>query len=258
MIVGCDLVQAAKEDANLQYGAWLCASLLKSRCHNAKTELLKEKKLFMAFRNNSAIPVTRAKFVFDNAAFIDRSGQNPISTGKSSSQIVIDIIIVIDPSPEVFKQKQDDVQLSKDTSSFIGNNLYDLGYSGYNFIWCDFQENGIMVEERLDHFCAGTKWSLIFPNALISHVDFGMSNHLPILLKCSPHSNEKEVKNRRFMFEHIDTVSAAWTSVLSPNTVENLLSCLKKCAAQLMEWNQSTFGHVRQKICDLEEQLKSQ
>ena len=118
-----------------------------------------------------------------------------------------------------------------------------------------------MVKERLDHFWADIQWSLIFPNALISHVDFDMSDHLPIMLKCSLYSNEKEVRNRRFMFENMwltnppcrDTVSAAWTSILSPNIVENLLSCRKKCAAQLMEWNQSTFGHLRQKICDLEQ-----
>ncbi|KAJ8425198.1 hypothetical protein Cgig2_004320 [Carnegiea gigantea] len=115
--------------------------------------------------------------------------------------------------------------------------------SGYDFTWCIFQENGIVVEERLDHFCTDIKWSLIFPNAMVSHVDFDMSDHLPILLKCTLCSNEKEARKRRFMFENMwltdpscqDTVSAAWTSVLSPNTVENMLSRLEKCTAHLME-----------------------
>ncbi|KAJ8451710.1 LOW QUALITY PROTEIN: hypothetical protein Cgig2_018344 [Carnegiea gigantea] len=93
-----------------------------------------------------------------------------------------------------------------------------------------------------------------------------MSDHLPILLKCAPCSTDSDARRKRFMFENMwltdsscrDTVCAAWSSVSSSHTVENMLYRLEKCVAYLMEWNQSTFGHVGQKIRDLEQQLRTQ
>jgi len=67
---------------------------------------------------------------------------------------------------------------------FDDNGMFDLGYSRYDFTWCNYQENGTVVEERLCRFYADSEWSLLFPYAYVSHVDFDMSDHLPILLKC--------------------------------------------------------------------------
>ena len=69
--------------------------------------------------------------------------------------------------------------------AFIDVGLFDLCYSRYDYTWSNFQELGVVVEERHDRFCADTDWSLLFPTASITHVDFDMSFHLPILLKCS-------------------------------------------------------------------------
>ena len=70
--------------------------------------------------------------------------------------------------------------------AFIDVGLFDLGYSGYDFTWSNFKTADATVEERLDRFCADTDWSLLFPGASVTHVDFDMSDHLPILLKCFP------------------------------------------------------------------------
>ncbi|KAJ8452602.1 hypothetical protein Cgig2_004938 [Carnegiea gigantea] len=72
--------------------------------------------------------------------------------------------------------------------SIVDYGLYDLGYLGYDFTACNFHENGIVVEECLDRSCADMEWSLIFPGAIISHIDCDLSNHLPILLKCRPNA----------------------------------------------------------------------
>ncbi|KAJ8434562.1 LOW QUALITY PROTEIN: hypothetical protein Cgig2_014393 [Carnegiea gigantea] len=91
--------------------------------------------------------------------------------------------------------------------SFMENGLYDLGYSGYQLTWCNYQQNGTVVEERLDHFCADTDWPLIFPNVQVNHVDSDISNHLPILLKCSPNTRDRSSRGKHFHFEnmwHID------------------------------------------------------
>ena len=116
-------------------------------------------------------------------------------------------------------------------------------FSGYNFTWCNFQQNGTVVEERLDRFCVDTDWSLLFPNATVDHIDSDISDHLPILLKCSPCPNNKKAKKQSFMFENMwlteptckDVITAAWSSVLGPNLVENSLLKLSSCAASLAE-----------------------
>jgi len=71
-------------------------------------------------------------------------------------------------------------------NAFIDNGLFDLGYFGYDFTRCNYRHNGVVVEEWLDRFYANTNWSLLFPDAQVSHIDFDLSDHLPILLKCKP------------------------------------------------------------------------
>ncbi|KAJ8420258.1 hypothetical protein Cgig2_000600 [Carnegiea gigantea] len=163
--------------------------------------------------------------------------------------MLIDTDHVIEPGPKVFKRKQEDARLGTSKThvsvrlkeedntwrfsggppksqasidefhaSFLDNGLYNLGFSGHEFTWCNYQENGTVVEERLDHFCADTEWSLLFPNALVCHVDFDMSDHLPILLQCSPRINEKKDRQKRFMFEDM------WFS--DPSCKETLLPML--------------------------------
>ena len=148
-------------------------------------------------------------------------------------------------------------------SLFLDNGLYDVGYSGYDFTWCNFQQNGTVVEERLDHFCADTEWPSLFPTAVVLHIDSDVSDHLPILLKCSPPSNEKGPRKKIFMFENMwltessstEVIATAWSSVSDPNPVENSVLRLNNCAAALAQWNQTTFGVVDQQIRKLEHQL---
>jgi len=54
-----------------------------------------------------------------------------------------------------------------------------------------------------DRFCANTEWSLIFPDAAVSHMDFDFSDHLPIVLECKPRSSRGCSKQRRFQFKNM-------------------------------------------------------
>jgi len=49
--------------------------------------------------------------------------------------------------------------------AFLDNDLHDLGFSGYDYTWCNNREGGEIVEERLDRFYASTEWSIQFPEA---------------------------------------------------------------------------------------------
>ncbi|KAJ8447045.1 LOW QUALITY PROTEIN: hypothetical protein Cgig2_033614 [Carnegiea gigantea] len=70
-----------------------------------------------------------------------------------------------------------------------------------------------------------------------------MSDHPPLLLRCSPRSDAKSARKKRFMFENMrftepsykDVVASAWSSVSTPNIVENLLNRIDKCSAELTQ-----------------------
>ncbi|KAJ8423722.1 hypothetical protein Cgig2_010287 [Carnegiea gigantea] len=131
----------------------------------------------------------------------------------------------------------------------------------YDFLWCNYQANGIVVEERLDRFCADAEWSLMFPEAAVTHINSDMSNHSPILLKCFPHMDTKGAHKKRFRFENtwmIEQTCKDIASVSKPNAVDKLLGCIDKCLAELLKWNKTTFGHVQCRINEMELQLKSQ
>ena len=87
--------------------------------------------------------------------------------------------------------------------SIVDCGLYDLGYLGYDFMACNFHENGIVVEECLDRSCADTEWSVIFPEAVISQIDCDLSDHLTILLKCRPNAVGQHHKHGQFHFKNM-------------------------------------------------------
>jgi hypothetical protein len=41
--------------------------------------------------------------------------------------------------------------------------LEDFGYSGSNFTWCNKQEGGHFIKERLDQVLANSLWQDLFP-----------------------------------------------------------------------------------------------
>ncbi|KAJ8426626.1 hypothetical protein Cgig2_016069 [Carnegiea gigantea] len=235
-------IKASEGHDNLQYGIWLRASPRKSQSCNAKTKLLEKKKLFMAFKKKPVSSQVRMKLTFKELAPTNEQEQISPLACENAAQMMIDMDHVIDPGPEVQKKGgSPKCQASIDNirTFFIDNGLYDLEFTGDEFTWCNYQENGMVVEERLDRFCANTEWSLLIPNASASHVDFDMSNHLPILLRCSPRNNEKKDREKRFMFENMwfidltckEVVTNARNSASSLNAMENLLSRIHKCSA---------------------------
>ncbi|KAJ8436302.1 LOW QUALITY PROTEIN: hypothetical protein Cgig2_005226 [Carnegiea gigantea] len=67
--------------------------------------------------------------------------------------------------------------------------LFDICYSGYEFEWKNWSEDGEIIEERLDQF------------SKIIHLTENTSNHLTLLFKLHEFKNSRE--NKRFMFENM-------------------------------------------------------
>lgn len=101
--------------------------------------------------------------------------------------------------------------------------LFDLGFTGYEFMWENRRENDAIVEERLDRFCALVEWSVLFLDAEVLHLDENLSDHLPLLLKLKRIQARKGRGKRRFMFENMwiqedscrETVKTAWEAASS-------------------------------------------
>ena len=69
----------------------------------------------------------------------------------------------------------------------MDNELFNLGFSGYKLAWCNNREGEEEeVEERLDRFYVSNDWSFLFFNAVVTHIDSNISDHLPIFLRCNP------------------------------------------------------------------------
>jgi len=88
-------------------------------------------------------------------------------------------------------------------NAFLDHGLYDMGFEGYEFTWSRWQHGQLVVEERLDRFCASTEWSLLFLDAKVIHIDWDSSDHLPIILKCFPYWGRGGRHKPRFRFENM-------------------------------------------------------
>ncbi|KAJ8433730.1 hypothetical protein Cgig2_019798 [Carnegiea gigantea] len=157
-----------------------------------------------------------------------------------------------------------DSHLESFWEAFWDCDLYELDFSRYNFTWWNGQGDIRSVEERLDRFCANTKWSLLFLKAKVTQVDFDMSDLLPILLRCQPVRSKRRGSSNIFRFEHLwysnpsclDIIKHAWGSYATEDVVDNLVMKLDVCSTNLAQWNRDIFGNVRVEIRKLEAQLK--
>ena len=61
--------------------------------------------------------------------------------------------------------------------------LYDLGYFDHDLTWENRLDGNKVAEEMLDHFYSSVERLLMFPDALIFHLDEDIFDHLPILIK---------------------------------------------------------------------------
>ena len=59
--------------------------------------------------------------------------------------------------------------------AFIKCGLFDMGFSGQEYTWCNHHENGVVVEECLDRYYSSTEWSLMFPETVFYHIDHELS-----------------------------------------------------------------------------------
>ncbi|XP_030945823.1 uncharacterized protein LOC115970311 [Quercus lobata] len=115
----------------------------------------------------------------------------------------------------------------------------DLGFSGFEFTWCNQQEGSDRVYLRLDRAFATPDWIEHFTNVRVQHLEDTTSDHCPLLLADS-HALNKRGK-RGFLFEAIWTrqadcrglVEEVWNANNNLHDPSSFSVGLKMCADNL-------------------------
>ncbi|XP_058758626.1 uncharacterized protein LOC131631872 [Vicia villosa] len=128
--------------------------------------------------------------------------------------------------------------------------LIDIALEGYQYTWVKSRGAAHMIEERLDRAMATPGWLELFPNASLSTLVAGHSDHSPILLSCA--LPQQSMFRRKFRFENSwlrkpdidDIVHSGW--LLEDNIeVEGRLS---NCAERLVMWSRDKRRNMKSDI----------
>ncbi|KAK9990736.1 hypothetical protein SO802_025721 [Lithocarpus litseifolius] len=140
--------------------------------------------------------------------------------------------------------------------------LRDIGFVGPKYTWWYVRRDGEQIRERLDKALATTKWLNLFPEAKLHHLTSSASDHSLLLLKLVQRSRRRPKK--LFRFESIwlkdprceEVVMEAWNDGLADQIDFPLVSCSERCRLKLEAWNKIEFGHVGNKISELQKHLE--
>ena len=137
----------------------------------------------------------------------------------------------------------------------------DLGFSGFEFTWCNQQEGSDRVYLRLDRALATPEWIEHFTNVRVQHLEDTTSDHCPLLLADS-HALHKRGK-RRFLFEAIwirradckELVEEIWNANNNLHDPSGFSARLKMCTDNLAKWGKAVIGQIPKKIQEKKEKL---
>ena len=137
--------------------------------------------------------------------------------------------------------------------------FFEPGFSRYRFTWCNYWQKSEVAEEQLDRFaitskkrevvkewldrfCGFIDWSLLFPDAFVSHIDRYISNHLPILLRCATRKGSYDKSQKGFGFENMwviaqsceGVIALSWANTIRGGIVDGLYTEVESCAIELL------------------------
>ncbi|XP_057779546.1 uncharacterized protein LOC130998129 [Salvia miltiorrhiza] len=98
-------------------------------------------------------------------------------------------------------------------SAVLDCGLSDIPLIGYQFTWSRGLGTANFVEERLDRGMASSAWKCLFPEASIIPLTVPMSDHVPLLLKCS--NKVSSLGSRRFRFENKWCLEPEFPNIIS-------------------------------------------
>jgi hypothetical protein len=138
--------------------------------------------------------------------------------------------------------------------------LFDLGYNGPAYTWCNKRYSSKPLYERLDRFLANAEWSNLFPNVNIYNLPILQGDHAPVMAVL--HSKFKK-PTYYFKFENWWLLEDDFqeTAMQARNTSKNqpFTTRTKHHAGALKNWRkkkkplQNQLNDIEQKIKEIQE-----
>ena len=141
-------------------------------------------------------------------------------------------------------------RLSQDSLAFgewiNGLSLIDMGFKGGRFTWRRGRTQSTFIAKRLDRVLCNAQARLKWQEAVVSHLPFLSSDHVPVHMQLNPKSRSNP-RRRPFRFEAAwlthegfkDLLSVSWDpNVSTPEALAGLQHKLRK-------WNREVFGHIQ-------------
>lgn len=83
-------------------------------------------------------------------------------------------------------------------------NMIDLGFSSATYMWTKRRDVNVLIQQRIDRCWANSAWTLLFPEANVTHLPRVSSDHCPFLLRL--------FKNCQRRLERLFRIEKMWLS----------------------------------------------
>ena len=121
--------------------------------------------------------------------------------------------------------------------------LFDLGFMGKSYTWCNGRLGEHRTLIRLDRMMANEKWRGLFPKAQVHHMSMFVSDHCLLVLYLERKVGSRMPKTR-FFFEAIwsrderckQVIEEAWDP-LKVDPDFQIHEGVKNCQVRLQRWN---------------------
>jgi hypothetical protein len=129
--------------------------------------------------------------------------------------------------------------------------LKEVYLNGRRFTWSNERAEPTM--EKLNRVFTTVDWEELFPDAFLSALSSGPSDHCPLVLSLAPDLH----RGRRFQFQSFwpkvdgfqEVVREVWTSQpYEPNPFKRLDQKLRATAKRLASWSSKFVGNVKMQI----------
>ncbi|XP_075103657.1 uncharacterized protein LOC142178231 [Nicotiana tabacum] len=127
--------------------------------------------------------------------------------------------------------------------------LFNQGYKGSTFIWCNMRSNAECIFKRLDRIFVNLPFQNMRSTIEVEHLIRTGSDHAPLLITCGEQTTSF-VKPFRFL--NFWTKHATFNEVVRQNWDVDFIGDpflmfkhkLKKVRATLSKWSKDTFGDI--------------
>ena len=140
--------------------------------------------------------------------------------------------------------------------------LFDLGFVGQRYTWCNGWFGEQRTKLRLDRMVVNESWWEKFPEAMVHHYSMSILDHYLLTLFLHRRQPKKQVR-KRFFFEAMlttkegcrEVIEEAW-NLMKRDPEFRLTDRLRSCKERVQSWNGRVFGIVNKILRQKQGQLQ--